>query len=486
MNGKSAKAPMSSTSIYRLMLVLVYLVAGIYLIKDIAAGIASGAVIIAACLVVFSVIVFIMKKSNVSPVFQELVVSVSIGALVCLISLESGDYYSDDYCLYMAMMGLSGLFMEPKITGVQAIQFPVQLVIQYLIHPEKVESRSQFIMCLLIFSLASYILYLLVKRGNAFISISEKRADEAEVLMTSMKEVGAEMQKSMQHTTEKYGELNAVNLQLAEDTEGLRRGSEGIVQGTREVTEVCDDVHDRIQEARKQIGTLNSGVDDCETAIQEGSSSLEEMNRQMNTVQGTMADTNSVFSLLEQQMEEISQLIEELNKISASTTMLALNASIEAARAGQLGAGFAVVATNVQGLAVDSTRCAKRVGEVINAMHAQVEKTTEQLQESTEAIDSSRHSLDDLHGDFDSLAQSFSSLHEGIENQNVNIQNVEQLFGNLKEKVSDMNAYSGENQETVDSISQAMEKYQRNLQEVLAESMYVGEMSENMLKAAMK
>ena len=77
------------------------------------------------------------------------------------------------------------------------------------------------------------------------------------------------------------------------------------------------------------------------------------MNTQMSVVRDTMDNTNKVFSMLEEQMSEISVVIEELNKIASSTTMLALNASIEAARAGHTGAGFAVVATKVQDLAVE-------------------------------------------------------------------------------------------------------------------------------------
>ena len=205
------KAPMSKESIYKLMLVLVYIVAPVYLIKNLIGGVASGAAIIAVCLAVFAIIVFLMKKTNAPDEKKQLVVSMSLVVLVFLISISSGQYYSDDYSLYMAVMCISGLYMEPKITKVQCVLIPIVLVIQYILHPEKVESLSQFIMCVVVFTLAAVLLFLLVKRGKAFIDISEARAVEAEKLMVSMKEVGEELHKGMQNTAERYEELNDVN-----------------------------------------------------------------------------------------------------------------------------------------------------------------------------------------------------------------------------------------------------------------------------------
>ena len=161
MKTSNQKAPMSKGAIYKLMLILVYIVAPVYLIKNLVGGVASGAAIIAVCLTVFAVIIFAMKKMNATDEKKQLVVSISMVGLVFLISISSGQYYSDDYSLYMAVMCISGLYMEPKITNVQCVLIPIVLVVQYILHPEKVESLSQFIMCVVVFTLAAVILFLL-------------------------------------------------------------------------------------------------------------------------------------------------------------------------------------------------------------------------------------------------------------------------------------------------------------------------------------
>lgn len=485
MKDKKMKAPMSNKSIYRLMLVLVYIVAPVYLIKNLIGGVASGAITIGICLAVFAVAATAMHFLKTKDSTKQTVVALSLVLLVFLISLNSGAYYSDDYCLYIAVLALSGLYFNRNITKVQSAIVPILLVIQYIIHPEKAESLSQFIMCVVIFMLAAFLICLLVTRGQAFIYISETKADDAEKLLVSMKEVGEELQKSMAHTTVKYEELQAVNNQLVQDAGGLRNGSEGIVQGTQEVVNVCDEAHGVIQATEQQIEALNEEVNSCENAIMESSKSLNDMSKQMSTVREAMDDTNKVFAILEEQMGEISGVIQELNKIASSTTMLALNASIEAARAGKMGAGFAVVATKVQQLAVDSNSCSQRVAEVLSAMQEQVFETTEKLHGSTEAIGGSLNSLDELQSDFDSLTARFDNLYKNIEAQNETIQKVDHVFDELKEKVAVMNEYTEENQAVVESIFTSMDKCTENLSEVIEDSKRVNEMSDNMLQTAM-
>ncbi len=486
MEQKKVKGPMSNASIYKLMVRLVYIVAPVYFVKNLLGAAIGSALIIAAVLVVFSIVLMVLKKKNASDDIRQIVVSLGIMVLVFLISISSGSYYSDDYILYLAVVALSGLYFEPKVTKIQIVLVPILLIAQYFIHPENVESLGQFIMCLAITTLAVYIVYLLVNRGRAYIGISENRANDAEVLVSSMKDVGAELQESMKNSTMKYEELDSVNAELVENAEGLRRGSESIMEGTLEVVEVCDVAQLKIQTTEKQIGVLNSEVGECEEAIIESRKSLVQVGTQMDVVQKTMTDTHEVFSSMEQKMREIAEVIEEINKIASSTTMLALNASIEAARAGESGKGFAVVATKVQDLAVDSSDCSKRVNEVLAVMQNQIKETTKQLNESSSAISGSMESMQGLQGDFDNLSSRFEKLYKNIEEQNVNVTEVDHIFEELKVKISEMSDSSEENRAAVETITAAMERYQENLRSVIDDSKHVSEVSANMLNTTIQ
>lgn len=479
---KVVKKPISKDMIFKVMLYVTYIVAAVFLLKNIIGKSILGAVVIGASLAVFTVVLLVMRACHARIENQQFTVAVSLVLLVFIISINSGASYSDDFPLYLAVIGLTGLYLRPKYTLVQWVLADILLILQFVIHPEKAESAGQYFLCFAMFALASGMFYMTIKRGRAFILMSQMRAQEAEGLLKSMATIGEELQHNFENSMSRIENLEVANRRLEGNTNDLRQSSDSITQGAREVEHTCDNVQDRVQVTESQIDALNGEVKTFETALAANRRNMEEMNRQMETVKRTMHETDEVFRIMEQRMQEIHTVTEQLNEISSSTTMLALNASIEAARAGQAGAGFAVVASKVQELAVDSNKCSSQVVEVVNAMQEQIQKTTMRLGESVEAINSSLGALEGLQGGFDNLTQQFGSLYSNIEEQNSNVKQVESIFMELKEKIGDMSAHSEENQVSVEAIAEAMGVYQESMNQVIDDSRHVHELSASMLE----
>ncbi|MGN0374780.1 MAG: methyl-accepting chemotaxis protein [Butyrivibrio sp.] len=476
------KEPISREKIFKTMLLITYIVSAVFLVKNIIGKSLLGAVTIGISLAVFTIVLVIMKCRRAKEEIQEFVVSISLVLIVFVISLNSGDYYSDDFPLYLAVLGLTGMYLRPRYTIIQGILASVLLVVQYLIHPEKADKLGQYIMCLALFMLAGFVFYLAIKRGRAFINKSQERAEDAEQLSNSLLVVGNELKRNFEGSSKRIEKLQMADSRLEGNARELRQSSETIAQVAREVEDTCDNVQGKIQVTEEQLISLNNDVRTFESILADNSRNLEVMNKQMEIVKRTMQETNEVFHILENRMNEIFSVTEELNSISGSTTMLALNASIEAARAGQAGAGFAVVASKVKELAVDSNACSSRVVDVINAMHEQIEKTTSQLGESTEAINASLGAMEEVKGGFNHLTNQFDSLYGNIEEQNNNVNGVEAIFEELKDKIRDMTSHSGENQASVEAIADAMDIYKENMSEVIEDTRHIHELSESMLR----
>lgn len=476
------KQPISKEKIFKVMLYVTYIVATLFLLKNILGKSLLGAVVIGASLSVFTVILLVMRKCHAQIERQQFVVSMSLVFLVFIISINSGESYSDDFPLYLAVLGLTGMYLRPKYTLIQGILADILLVVQYLIHPEKAESIGQFFLCLGMFILASAMFYMAIQRGRAFIVMSQQRAEEAEKLLQSLLTIGEELQHNFENSSCRIENLKEANLRLEGNAGDLKQSSDSITQEAREVEDTCDNVQDRIQVTETQIETLNGDVKTFETSLAANRRNMEEMNRQMETVKRTMHETNEVFKMLEDRMQEIHGVTEQLNSISTSTTMLALNASIEAARAGQAGVGFAVVASKVQELAVDSNKCSVQVADVVNAMQEQIQKTTLQLGESAEAIGASLNALEGLQGGFDNLTKQFGSLYGNIEEQNSNVSQVEEIFRELKGRIADMSSHSEENQASVAAIAEAMDVYKQSMNQVIDDTRHVHELSASMLE----
>ena len=192
---KKIRKVVPKEAIFKVMLYLTYGVSSVFLLKNIITQDVGGMIAVGLVLLVFTVVLLLMRIMKTEEESKQLVVSIGLIFVVFVISLFSGECYSDDFLLYLAVMGISGMYLRPYYTQIQIVICDVLLVMQYLIHPEKAESLGQFIMCGAVFTLAGVIFYLAIGRGRSFIEISRQRAEEAEILLESIRKMGQELEK---------------------------------------------------------------------------------------------------------------------------------------------------------------------------------------------------------------------------------------------------------------------------------------------------
>ena len=256
---KETKKMLSTEAIYKIMQYLPPAVSGIFFLKNVAEGNTVAMAIIGLCLAVFVGVLILVKVRNVSLYTREYIMSFALPLLVFMISLFSGASYSDDFPLFLAVIAITGLYLEPKFTRAQVVFVDILLVIMYIVHPEKAGGTSQYILCMVVFTLAAGLFYQVIKRGRAFIELGQERAEEAEKLLESIRNMGAELQHDFRVSSAK----------IESGTQGLQRESISITQGASEVSDSCSIVHEKIKETEAQIGLLNEGVGQFEVALGE-------------------------------------------------------------------------------------------------------------------------------------------------------------------------------------------------------------------------
>lgn len=476
------KKPTSEHTIFRYMMIAVFAVASIFFLKDLITQAWLGAIVIGLCLLLFTIIVFMMKKMQMDSIKRQFVLCLSIVFLVFIISLNSGSFYSDDFPLYLAVIALSGLYLVPKYALVQIVLIDVLLALAYAIHPEKADPLGQYIMCMALFSICGYIFYMVISRGRAYIELGKARAEEAERLIEELKKAGIELQENCDHSVIRISKLEEANERLETSAAELQQGSSDIISETIEAIEIFTDVQDRMLITEKQIEALNDEVKKVELSLSDNQKNMKGLTTEMETLKKTISATNEVFNTLQEEIIEISGITDELAKIAHNTTTLSLNASIEAARAGQAGAGFQVVASKVHSLADDSNSCSSQVVEVVNAMKARIDETSEQLAGSTNAINSSIRSISEFESSFLSLTSQFNSLYQNIEEQNGNVKQMDAIIEDLKCKIADVATSSESNHSSVNAITDAIVIYRENIDNVMSDNKQILNLSSSLLE----
>jgi methyl-accepting chemotaxis protein len=152
-------------------------------------------------------------------------------------------------------------------------------------------------------------------------------------------------------------------------------------------------VEDAVEAQRHHVNETSAAMEEMSSSIE----SVEDMTRKAKDLTGKLAvqgqgggqavrETAQAIGGIEESARQVMRVLGELNKIAASTNLLAMNAAIEAAHAGDSGKGFAVVADEVRKLANDAGAQTKHIQELIRTMSERVGKGVRSAQDSGQAL----------------------------------------------------------------------------------------------------
>ena len=144
----------------------------------------------------------------------------------------------------------------------------------------------------------------------------------------------------------------------------------------------------------------------------------------MGTIQQTVTEASANIDQLGQRSDEIGAIVAVIRGIADQTNLLALNAAIEAARAGEQGRGFAVVADEVRKLAEKTGSATQEIGQMISAIQSQVKQTVLAMQQNQSEVSSgvsraeqAGQALADILGGIESVSAMMERIASGAADQ---------------------------------------------------------------------
>jgi methyl-accepting chemotaxis protein len=140
------------------------------------------------------------------------------------------------------------------------------------------------------------------------------------------------------------------------------------------------------QEIARNAGSVSEMAQQTSEIARTGNQAIRSAIDQMTSIHTTIGGLSGVVQKLGERSEQIGNILGAITAISAQTNLLALNAAIEAARAGEQGRGFAVVADEVRKLAEQSSNSALEIGELIRAIQEETSQAIQSMERGNEEV----------------------------------------------------------------------------------------------------
>jgi twitching motility protein PilJ len=192
-----------------------------------------------------------------------------------------------------------------------------------------------------------------------------------------------------------------------------QRQSREIQDASATVAKMANEITDVSRSASESADVARQSV----AAAQQGSTAVENAIKGMHEIRDQIQDTSKRIKRLGESSQEIGEITELISDITEQTNVLALNAAIQAASAGEAGRGFSVVAEEVQRLAERSAEAAKQIGALVRTIQtdthdavAAMEKSTQGVVEGARLSDAAGAALNDISQVSNRLAELISGI----------------------------------------------------------------------------
>ncbi len=291
-----------------------------------------------------------------------------------------------------------------------------------------------------------------IQRGDFSQRLAHRSADEVGQLSASLDRMAESLQQQV-HVAERIsqGDLT-VDVRLASDGDqlglALRRMVDNLNELVSQVQLSSALINDKAGEVTRLSHDLSGGATESASAVTEISATINQMASQIRQTSEYAGEANSLsrdseqsarggnelMATLKGAMQEINQsgqditnIIRAIEEIATQTNLLALNAAIEAARAGEHGRGFAVVADEVRQLAARSAEAAQRSTRLIQESNARTVKGMELTDETAQALEAIVQGAAQVSQLVDEIASASSQQASGIEQVSLAIEQIDQV-----------------------------------------------------------
>ena len=301
-----------------------------------------------------------------------------------------------------------------------------------------------------------------------------------EMMLNSLREIVSDVRETSSLVSSTSDNLASISEEMNATTEEVSTAIQKIAAGAQhqaeKIKEIVKVVGDQLTSVEQVVSSSESAADASTKAsevAQKGGDSAQIALQKMREIQAVVDGATEIVRKLGERTKEIHQIVNVITNIAQQTNLLALNAAIEAARAGEHGRGFAVVADEVRKLAEGSGRAAAQISVLVDQIDTETRKAVDQMESGAKdvstgatVIDSALASLEDIAATIEETAAMVQEITAATEEQKASAEKIVRAVDEVAKIAEDTSAASEETAISTESLTASMQEMTSSAQEL--------------------
>lgn len=253
------------------------------------------------------------------------------------------------------------------------------------------------------------------------------------------------------HLSTNISDINEESKAIASQGESSKEALEGMVDGTNELADTIQNQLRMTENINSLTGDMQKTVEDIQRkfadtgkATDEGNENMQELGSVSELSREVGNEVSSTMSGLLKSMGEAKEILGMIEEITSQTTLLALNASIEAAHAGEAGKGFAVVADEIKKLAEQTQEATDNISNIFTELQEQADKAGSSVGKLIETNETQTGLVEKTKVTFDKIRKDIDEVSEKVKAQCTDMERIVASNGEIGKNVESLSAFSEE------------------------------------------
>lgn len=338
----------------------------------------------------------------------------------------------------------------------------------------------------------------LIASGDLRSSLQVNRSDELGQLAESFNAMSRNMREIIKEINEQASlvasmaqELGAQSIQMTKASESISASFETVSYSTQDQSEKISHTLHSVQALNTDVQAIDGVISDVQREIRQsvewagtGKKQMDSVVDNMSIIAGQVDHIQAVIRELDEQSEKINEITGLISDISNQTNLLALNAAIEAARAGEHGRGFAVVADEVRKLAEQSARSAEQIGSLVQVILQKTQLTVAEISSSKEAVDKGILTVNEANESFIQIENSIRTAFTDFESIIASSKRLASASSQIASAMDDISKLVEETADNTASVAATTQQQLASMEELSTAAQSLAESGSHMQAAA--